>query len=509
MATRFTGGNIDVDLVGEEVKKRPTADPETPFRVAILGDFTGRGSRDVAKPGGLLSNRRVYQIDRDNFSEVISELKVELHIPILGKDSPPVILHVNDLESFHPDRLFENLEIFNALKTTRQSLKDPATFAAVAQRLEASAAPPKRSGSVRADDSTSNLLDQIVNAAEGKSATGQFRPPSDLRDFVTQIVRPHVVAKTDPMQGELVAKVDAAIGELMRKILHHPDFQALEAAWRGLYFLVSRLETDQNLKIFLVDISKAELRSDLSEAKEITRTEIYRLLVNQKTVETGGEPWAVLGGNFVFDRTDDDAAILIGLAKLANAAGAPFIAAAHPHLLGCQSLTDTPDPDDWTLPPNPKTDETWAALRKTPDAASIGLALPGFLLRLPYGKETEPTELIDFEEMPNVPPHDEYLWGNPAFACICLLAQSFSEYGWDFQPGVIQEISGLPIHLYKDQGESRMKPCAEVLLTQRAAEKILDRGPMPLLSFIHQDIVRLARFQSFADPPSPLFGRWR
>src|SRR5262249_47555022 len=115
---------------------------------------------------------------------------------------------------------------------------------------------------------------------------------------------------------------------------------------------------------------------------------------------------------------------------------------------------------------------------------------------------------FDFEEMPAESPHEGYLWGNPAVACVYLLAEAFSRYGWNFRPGVIQEISGLPAHVYQEDGESQVKPCAEVLLTRRAMEKILDLGPMPLLSLQGRDAVQLARFQSLADPVTSLAGRW-
>lgn len=509
MATRSSAVNVEVNVVGEKKESRPEADPDMPFRVAILGDFSGRGNRGIIETDSALKNRGVYPIDRDNFSAVMSRLKVELQISILGKDSSPLIIRVADLDDLHPDRLFENLEVFEALKDTRQSLKDPAAIAAFVKQFDTSATAPEHSVPIGEAEPGGNLLEQILDAANDKPPTGQFRSPSDLDDFVRRIVSPHLVAKTDPVQGELVAKVDDAIGELMRKILHHPDFQALEAAWRGLHFLVSQFETDESLKLFLLDISKAELAGDLGAANGTTSTEIYQLLVKQTADAAEAEPWAVLAGNFIFDQTEEDATLLNGLAKMARALGAPFVAAAHPHLIGCDCLADTPDPDDWAWAPDSKTRQAWTALRQLPEASFVGLALPRFLLRLPYGKDTDPVELTNFEEIETTPPHEHYLWGNPAIVCAYLLAKAFSQYGWNFHPGIIQEIDGLPLHVYKDQGESRLKPCAELLLTQRAAEWILDRGVMPLLSFMHQDIVRLARFQSLADPAAPLNGRWR
>jgi type VI secretion system protein ImpC len=147
-------------------------------------------------------------------------------------------------------------------------------------------------------------------------------------------------------------------------------------------------------------------------------------------------------------------------------------------------------------------------LRRSPEAAYVGLALPRFLLRLPYGREGERLEAFEFEELPDGGSHDAYLWGNPAFGCAYLLGRAFSEHGWGFRPGAVQEIDDLPIYVFKDDGERRVKPCAEVLLTLRGAELILDRGLMPLLSFRDRDVVRLARFQSIRDPLTPLAGRW-
>jgi type VI secretion system protein ImpC len=508
MATRSSGGSIEVKLASDTKESRPVADPDAPFRVAVIGDFSGRGNRGV-ETRGALSNRRAYLIDRDNFSEVMSQLKVEIHLAIFGKNSAPVTLHIAALDDFHPDRLFDNLEVFTPFKEIRHGLQDPATFAAMEKKLAPSTRPSGPAASQRAAEQTGNLLDQIIDATADQSPQSQSRPPSDLDEFVREIVKPHIEPKPNPMQAELMAKTDAAIGELMRKILHDIDFQALEAAWRGLHFLISQLETDENLKLFVIDISKAELAADLLEPNEITSTGFYKLLVKQTAEIEAEEPWAVLAGNFTFDRTRGDAEVLGRVAKLAQATGAPFIAAAHPRFLGCESLAATPDPDEWSLPADDEGQRLCETLRKSPEASFLGLALPRFLLRLPYGKDTDPIERLDFEEMAATPAHEEYLWGNPCYACIYLLAQAFTQQGWNLRPGMIQEITGLPLHIYKEHGESRAKPCAEAILSMRAAEVMLNQGLMPLLSFVHQDVVRLARFQSWANPRTALFGRWR
>ena len=196
------------------------------------------------------------------------------------------------------------------------------------------------------------------------------------------------------------------------------------------------------------------------------------------------------------------------LAKVAMAAGAPFLAAASPHLLGCASLAESPHPRDWTLPLEPDGAAAWTALRSLPEASWIGLALPRFLLRMPYGKKSDPIESFDFEEMTQAPEHEDYLWGNPAFACALLLAQSFSEDGWEMRPGSHLQIDGLPLHTYEQDGETELKPCSEALLTEEAAEQIMEHNLMPLVSLKEQDAMRLIRFQAVGVPVRALAGRW-
>ena len=321
------------------------------------------------------------------------------------------------------------------------------------------------------------------------------------------LVAPHLVPGADPRQAECIAQVAAATSEAMRGLLQRPEFQELEAAWRGLFFLVRRLETDVELKLYLLDVSKDELAAGLGQAENLRKTGFYRLLV-EHTVETpGGQPWAVVGANYTFDDSVEDVMLLGSLGGIAAAAGAPILAAADPRVLGAESLAKTPLPENWR-PIESQRAQAWEILRNFPEARYLGLALPRFLLRLPYGKETEAAEQFAFEEFEGAPVHEHYLWGNPALACVCLLAQAFAEYGWEMRPGAIREIDGLPAHLYREDGEPQLKPCAEALLTEGAANAMLDRGLMPLVSLKDRDAVRLVRFQSLADPPAPLAGRW-
>ncbi len=510
MSEPISFGKIDVNIVATMEETHGVPEPETPFRIAILGDFSGRASRGVFEPGSALAGRLFLPVDRDNFDEVLAKLGVEIHLSVAGNDTPFVAIRFTELDDFHPDRIFERVEVFQALRETRKKLEDTRTFASAAKEVRSWAGMESEQPAPAPEISVTSgsLLDQMIDETEGRPPeTRTLTDSSGWNAFLQRIVKPHLVPDVDPQQAELVAAVDASIAKLMETILHHPDFQAIEAAWRGLYFLISRLETGSDLKLYLLDISKAELAADLGATEDLRSTGAYRLLVEQ-TVETpGAEPWAVVASNYTFDQIREDAELLGRMAKIASQAGAPFISAAGGHILGCDSLSETPDPDDWQRPTSAEDSQAWDALRKLPEASYLGLAIPRFLLRLPYGSDTDSIERFDFEEIPDVPSHDDYLWGNPSFACVYLLAQAFTHHGWNLRPGVIQDIEGLPLHIYKEEGESRIKPCAEVVLTERAAETILDNGLMPLLSFRNQDTIRLARFQSLADPLTHLAGR--
>jgi type VI secretion system protein ImpC len=486
----FGEANIDVDASGEPAPETP--EPDTPFRILLLGDFSGRANRGISELD--LAGRRPVLVDRDNFEEVLAKLQPELRL------APEISVAFRELDDFYPDRIFERLDLFSALREMRERLSDRSTFRdAWADLLPEPPAPPPAPASKVS-------LNDLLEATETRQAERPARAPDAFAAMVRDLVAPYLVPGADPRQAEMVAKVDAATAEVMRGLLHHADFQALEAAWRGLFFLVRRLETGVALKLYLLDISKAELAAELRRAPDLRSTGLYRILVEQ-TVETpGAEPWAVLGGHYTFDDSVDDVTLLGYLGGMARAAGAPFLAAASPSLLGAKSFGETPRPEQWRVEIDRA--QAWEVLRTFPEARYLGLALPRFLLRLPYGKATEPLERFDFEETAGAPEHEHYLWGNPALACICLLGQAFAKSGWEMRPGAIRDIDGLPAHVYRRDGESHLKPCAEALLTEKAANAMLEKGLMPLLSLKDRDVIMLQRFQSLADPLAPLAGRW-
>lgn len=514
MTTPRPISKIDLTLTFGDPYQSGQPDPDVPCRILIMGDFSGRGTKQDRAEQQSPAHWRPVRIDRDNVQTMPGTLNVRLHNPLLGESAPPVTLKFAELDDFHPDRLIHQIEPLNKLSDLRRRLANPTTFPQAAdeirawaeprQSTEAQSVPPE---SLPQQASGGSLLDQMLEQAP--TSVPNLRP-TEWQSFLQSIVGPYAVPKEHPLAQELCTQVDAAISQIMRAVLHHPAFQTLEAAWRGLSFIVDRLETDSQLQLYVLDLPKKELAADLLNDHDLQSTELYRLLAHETVRTPGAHPWAVVGGIYTFDHTSEDVAMLEKIASLCKEAGAPFLAAASPNIVGCRSFGTMPDPDDWeTAVTQGKDQERWDRLRHLPEAAYLGLVLPRFLLRLPYGQATEPISSFTFEEMVSVPDHEDYCWGNPMFACLTLLGQAFAKSGWQMNPGSIKDIDGLPLHVYQDDsGESVTKPCAEVLFSETTVESLLERGLMPLISFKDHDQIRLARCQSLAVPLQALAGRW-
>lgn len=501
--------HLDVDPktpVARRERITEKEDSETPFRILVLGDFSGRTSRGIATK----VPRRPIAVDRDNFEDVLDSLQVEVRLPVAGGDG--VNIRVLELDDFHPDRLFQRLDVFQQLRALREDLDDQSTFAAAARKLgietgaakaaAPAAAPPPPAASLL----SGSLLDQALEATESRaSATAPSQSADPLANFVRHMVTPHLVPKPDAKKKEMIQMVDNAISGAMRDVLHHPYLQEIEATWRGLYYLVRELETGPLLKVFLIDISREELEADVAETDDLRTTVMHRVLVEQTVRTPGAHPWAAIVGAYKFGPAMADLNLLGRMGLLARMANAPFLACASAMLLGCECLATTPYPEDWK--PGPER-EGWDLIRSLPEAAHIGLVVPRFLLRMPYGKEGESTEIFAFEEMPVPPKQEWYLWGNGAFLCATLLGNCFSEAGWQMDGTEVTALSGFPIHMYKECGEPKMTPSTEVFLSEMSIEKIHDSGLMALCAHANRDEVRIAGFRSVSASSPALQGRW-
>jgi type VI secretion system protein ImpC len=367
-----------------------------------------------------------------------------------------------------------------------------------------------------------DILDSILSGGAGgelpqaRPASTAAAPPapaardSEWKSLIRNIVAPHLVPHADPRQGELLAQLDEAVAAQMRLTLHDPAFQSLEAAWRSVFLLLDRLETGVDLKIDLIDLSKAELLADLDvEPDALEETGLHRILVDETAALPGAVGYSVVACLDSFGESPQEVRALASAARIAARAGSALIVGGAPQLLGRRALDRADEPRRWTFQAeDPALEAAWLSLRESPDAEWLAVAAPRFLLRTPYGEDGSSTDLPGFEELDDTPPHDLFLWGPPSAACACLLGEAFMRSGWSLRPGALGLLDKRPVWHAGKGADREMVPGAEVWMTDEAVEEFLGRGLSPLVSIKGRDAIAVARLQSVAAPARALRGPW-
>jgi len=483
------------------------------FGILVMGDFSGRAGRGAVEP---LTGRRRINVDVDNWERVLGSLGAEVRIPVGAGE---IVFAPSEIDDFHPDFLYSKLEVFRALRSLRERLMNGSTFdaatgevrswASAAQDAPALPAP----GVAAEDDADTDLLGRLLGdrpaGAAKPAAAGEQAPAGAIDSLIRGIVAPHIVPDRDKEQSALVACVDEAVAAQMRGILHDPGFQVIEAAWRGVQFLVSHLETDEGLRLAVMDVSKDELAADLLAVDDLQRTALYEMLVSQTLGTQGGKPFSVLCAAYVFDKTVLDAAVLGRMSKIACAARAPIVAGATGHVAGCESIAAEPDPRQWAWKPDPEAEAAWGVLGKLPEAGWLALGLPRMLMRQPYGSASDPVDAFDFEELDEGRCHEDFLWGSAGVAMAEALGAAFTDAGWLMGAQLFHEAADLPAYVYTDSdSDRRIMPCAEVYLTDRAAQAIQELGLTALLSVQSQNVVRIRGIAAVGSSGRALSGPW-
>lgn len=513
----FSADENETKVTLEE--ERTPLSEDTPFRLLLIGDWSGRGSH-FSFSGSNQSSLKPIEIDRDNFEEIIQKLNAEILLDLNGDGKEVLRLRFGEMDDFHPDKIFYQVPLFDQLRETRRELMNPHTFNQAMRKIRplSSEAITEESeeGFIRSAESekqppaADNLLEQILSESEEGSNQKQSRAASsdNLDNLISRLVKPYLVEVDETEQAKSVAAVDEATGQLMRMILHHPRFQALESAWRGIELLVSRVETGSNLKLYLLDLTKDELAADIQSVGDLSESVFYKLLNNESFDESDDQPWALICSNYTFEPSVEDTAALMRIAKIAQSSNTSFIAQAGPQILGVEFLSETLESNRWGLSEDEPEGKLWSMLRDQVEACYVGLTVNQFLGRMPYGAKSNPTETFSFEELLNPNNQNDYLWVNSSFACALLMAQSFCLYEWEIEGNLLLDIEGLPLYMYKDAGQTIVKPPVEAALNLSAAQKIIEQGLMPFVSFRDSDSIRLASFQSIASFHRKLCGRW-
>ncbi|MDB6066626.1 MAG: EvpB family type secretion protein [Pedosphaera sp.] len=304
----------------------------------------------------------------------------------------------------------------------------------------------------------------------------------------------------------IIAEIDKKLSEQVNLILHHEDFKSLEGSWRGLHHLVNNTETDETLKIRVLNISKKEVGKTIKKFKGTAwdQSPLFKKLYEDEFGMPGGQPFGAIVGDYYFDHSPPDVEILSGMAQIAAAAHAPFMTAPAPTLLNMDSWQELSDPRDLTKIFGTPEYAAWRSLRESEDAKYIGMAMPRFLSRLPYGSKTSPVEEFDFEEDTDGADHNKYIWSNAAFAMATNITRAFKQYGWCSRIRGAESggmVEGLPCHSFPtDDGGVDMKCPTEIAITDRREAELAKNGFMPLSHWKNTDYAVFVGAQSLHKP---------
>lgn len=377
------------------------SDVELPFRMLVLGDFT----RD-ARAGFGAANQPIVLPARD-LDPVLTKLspRLKLQVPnqLTEAAGTPleVTLEFRQIEDFSPDRVIRQVPELKALLELR----------ALLWRYR------ERGANVR----------EI--AADIQALLGEWELGTGSGSFWYDALKSKVGAMGAHNVGQMLAEIDARLGPQLDRILHHPEFRALESAWRGLAFLLERVDYSENCVVEVLNVSRQSLQEEFEDVPEVVQSQLYRLVYTGEFGQYGGRPYSLLIGDYSFGPGAQDVHLLQNLASVAAIAHAPFIAAAGPGFFGLDSFAGLPRIRDLrSLMEDPQFTK-WRSFRAGEDARYVGLTLPRFLLRRAYGSAGLKAATFDYMES-FTGDEERCLWGNPAYAFASRLAASFAEFRW-------------------------------------------------------------------------------
>jgi type VI secretion system protein ImpC len=326
-----------------------------------------------------------------------------------------------------------------------------------------------------------SLLEQILSETKiGPGDDGYDIARQGVELFIAEMLKPRrAQEKVDrSVVDAMIAEIDGKLSKQVDAILHHPSYQKLESAWRSLKFVTDRTDFRENIKIEMLNCSKEDMLADFEDAPEITKSGLYKIIYSAEYGTFGGKPLGAVFADYAVGPGPQDVTLLQNCAAIAAMSHAPFFAAAGPQFFGGSDYLSVPGLKDLRSIFEGPQYAKWQSFRESDDARNVGLCLPRFLLRLPYGEKTTPAKTFGYEE-DVVGQHNSYLWGNAVFAMATKISDSFAKYRWC--PNIIGPQAGgsvddLPLHQYEAMGEIQTKIPTEILITERREFELSEEG---------------------------------
>lgn len=372
-----------------------TLTKELPFVIGIISNLAGDGHKALAR----YRERRFCEINRQTFNLILHAIRPTLNFTVdncLTPDSNTPVsvnLEFKNIEDFNPTAVAQQIPLLAKLISKRKQLRF--------------------------------IINHLINNQE-LSATEVNATQTFISDFKSRYLEQHIIVEQDLLCTchFIIAKIDQLLTQQMNVVIHHPKFQQLEAAWRGLHYLVTQTKTNKQLLIKIFCATRSELQQDLEKAIEFDQSHLFKQIYEEEFGTLGGAPFSILIGDYEFSHSARDIALLQHLGNVAACAHAPLISAASPELFDIDHFTQLADKHDLQKIFRSTLKTKWNAFRASEDSRYIALVLPRILLRLPYSIDSNAVREFNFNET------QEYLWGNAAYALAQRIGNAFTQHGW-------------------------------------------------------------------------------
>lgn len=466
---------------------------QLPFVIGVMADLSGSPAEALSS----IVDRRFLEFDIDNFEERLLSCgpRVAFAVPdtLTGEGELVVDLVFESMDDFDPGVIAAKVEPLNRLLQARRLMVSLLTY--IDGRLDAedllaeTVSDPSRYQQLAAAPMDSDFAERIEQAFKPKSERVMEILQAAMTTLADQALRMPLLVAADAA-GTLQAFIDDADGKLSEQInliVHHPDFQALEGRWRGLHYLVSNSETDELLKIRVLNLSQKDLGRTLRTYTGNTwdHSPIFKKLYEDVFGTIGGEPYGCLLGDYYFGHEPSDIKVLGCLAQIAAAVHAPFIAGASPSLMQMDSWQEISNPRNLSKVFTTVEYVAWRSLRESEDSKYLALAMPRFLARLPYGDQTYPVDAFNFEEQIETGSPESYAWCNAAYGMGVCIARAFKQHGWTARISGLEAgglVENLPLHVFPtEDGDVDMRSPTEVAITDRYEAELARSGLLPLV----------------------------
>lgn len=470
---------------------------ELPFLVGVLADLAGENGKNLKN----LKERNFIEVDRDNFNQVIRLLNPTISLQVKSKSKKntqpeKIILNFLNFESFLPGNVVKQVPFLNEMLNVRVGLID------LIAKVDSA---PLLVDKIIEILSSKEIQEKILSESESESfpyilgileEVKLIKENSDLVYLKNLFVYLSKVLKDKEASNQitdifvylmsLVSEIDLKLSMELDNIMHHPSFQTLEAAWRGLHSFVFNSETGQSLKIKVLPISKKELIDDLEQAIEFDQSSLFKKVYEKEYGTLGGMPYSCLIGDFSFGRNNVDVKLLRKISSVASASHAPFIASASPELFDLDSFENLDTLRDLCKIFESSELANWNSFRESEDARYVNLVLPKVLTRLPYDALNNPCEEFDYSEYIDGNDDSLFCWGNPAYKLGEKITAAYSTYGWTAAIRGVEgggKVDDLPTYTFKtSNGDMELKCPTQIAITDRREKELSDLG---LISLCH------------------------